>query len=161
MDTGDEEFHELFFGHAARVTRLATLLGAEDPEDVAAESFCRLYAARSRLRGQETDIVAYLNRIVVNDVRDRARRRRTAQERAHLLAAAVVPPPAGAEGNRVAVITALRSVPERQREALVLRFWLDLPLAGVADAMGVRTGTAKSLVSRGLASLEKHLEDRG
>jgi RNA polymerase sigma factor (sigma-70 family) len=161
MDTGDEEFHELFFGHADRVTRLAALLGAEDPEDVAAESFCRLYAARSRLRGQETDVVAYLNRIVVNDVRDRARRRLTAKEKSHLLADAAAPSTAGADGSRVAVITALRSLPERQREALVLRFWLDLPLAEVADAMGVRTGTAKSLVSRGLATLEKHLEDRG
>ena len=63
------------------------------------------------------------------------------------------------DSERRAVVEELRRLPPRQREALVLRFWLDLPLAGVADAMGVRLGTAKSSVSRGLATLEVALAD--
>ena len=43
------DFDALFLGHARRVVRLAALLGADDPEDVAQEAFCRLYAARERL----------------------------------------------------------------------------------------------------------------
>ena len=70
----DQEFDGLFLAHASRVTRLAALLGADDAEDVAQEAFCNLYAARSRLRANESDVVAYLNRIVVNEVRSRARR---------------------------------------------------------------------------------------
>jgi DNA-directed RNA polymerase specialized sigma24 family protein len=57
------------------------------------------------------------------------------------------------------VIAELTRLPQRQREALVLRFWLDLSLADVADAMGVRLGTAKSQVSRGLAALALALAD--
>lgn len=157
VDGDREEFDELFYGHASRITRLAALLGSEDPEDVAAEAFCRLYAARARLRGDQTKTVAYLNRIVVNEVRDRFRRRRHAAARAHLVPvkAAV----AGADGLRIAVVTAMGSLPPRQREALVLRFWLDLPVAQAADAMGVRPGTVKSLVSRGLAALGTQLSD--
>ena len=151
------DFDALFLGHARRVVRLAALLGADDPEDVAQEAFCRLYAARERLEDDGDRVVAYLNRIVVNDVRSRARRAQTARRSAHLLA---VPAPGPAmDGERRAVVEELRRLPPRQREALVLRYWLDLPLAGVADAMGVRLGTAKSSVSRGLATLGVALAD--
>ncbi len=49
--------------------------------------------------------------------------------------------------------TSSARLPRRQREALVLRYWLDLPFAEVAEVMGVRPGTAKSQVSRGLSAL--------
>lgn len=149
-DTGFDTFYA---GQVARVVRLAGLLGADDPEDVAQEAFCRLYTARSRVR--EPEVVAYLNRIVVNEVRDRARRRRTAAGKRHLLA--VSDAVAGPTGERTAVLTALAALPPRQRESIVLRYWLDLPFEQVAEAMGVSTGTAKSQVSRGLAALETAL----
>jgi DNA-directed RNA polymerase specialized sigma24 family protein len=157
VDPRGADFDDLFYGHAARVTRLAALLGAEDPEDVAAEAFCRLYAARGRIHGNPNEVVAYLNRIVVNEVRDRFRRRSHAASRAHLVRVAATTP--GADGLGVAVRDALAGLPPRQREAIVLRYWLDLPVAGIADAMGVRPGTAKSLVSRGLDALEAVLTD--
>jgi len=151
------DFDALFVAHARRVTRLAALLGAADPEDLAQEAFCRLFQARGRLSGPPERAVAYLNRIVVNEVRSRARRDQTARRSAHLL-----PVPQGTDGeggDRQAVIEELARLPHRQREALVLRFWLDLSLADVADAMGVRLGTAKSQVSRGLAALALALAD--
>ena len=51
------------------------------------------------------------------------------------------------------VRAAVAALPPRQREAVVLRFWLDLSYEEVAAAMGVRTGTAKSQVSRALEAL--------
>jgi RNA polymerase sigma factor (sigma-70 family) len=51
------------------------------------------------------------------------------------------------------VIEALAALPARRREAIVLRFWLDLPEREIAVAMGVSAGTVKSHVSRGMAEL--------
>jgi RNA polymerase sigma factor (sigma-70 family) len=154
---------EVFFGHAARLVRLASLLGDDDPEDVVQESFCKLYAARARLRDDEAEVVAYLNRIVVNEVRSRHRRRRIARRDAHLLLFPATEDLTSRHGDRQAVVAALADLPVRQREALVLRFWMDLPLGGIAELMGVSVGTVKSHVSRGLvavgAVLRDHLEE--
>ena len=68
-----DAFDALFFGHAARMVRLARLLGDDDPEDVVQESFCKLYAARGRLDRDERRVLAYLHRTVVNEVRSRHR----------------------------------------------------------------------------------------
>jgi RNA polymerase sigma factor (sigma-70 family) len=51
------------------------------------------------------------------------------------------------------VIAALAGLPTRRREAIVLRFWLDLPEREIAAVMGVSPGTVKSHVSRGMAAL--------
>ncbi len=55
--------------------------------------------------------------------------------------------------RRQEVIWALRSIPVRQREAVVLRYWADLPEASVARLMGISVGTVKGYTSRGLARL--------
>ena len=149
-----DRFGALFFEHASRLVRLAALLGDDDPEDVVQESFCKLYVARGRLRADDAKVVAYLNKIVVNEVRSRQRRRQVARRDAHLLTTADtgdMGDPTAVHGDRRAVVEALAGLPPRQREALVLRFWMDLPLAAIADAMGVRMGTVKSQISRGLA----------
>jgi RNA polymerase sigma factor (sigma-70 family) len=148
-----DRFGALFFAHAPRLVRLAALLGDDDPEDVVQESFCKLYAARGRLEADDAKVVSYLNRIVVNAVRSRQRRRQVARRDAHLLTTVDMgdmADPTAVHGDRQAVVEALAGVSARQREALVLRFWMDLPLAAIADAMGVRIGTVKSQISRGL-----------
>jgi RNA polymerase sigma factor (sigma-70 family) len=58
------------------------------------------------------------------------------------------------------VIDALRTLPRRQREVLVLRYWSDLSEAEIATALGVARGTVKSSASRALDALEKQLGDR-
>lgn len=153
-----DEFADLFHTHAARLVRLATLLGDPDPEDVVQEAFCKVYAARGRLRGYEHgNVVGYLTTAVVNQARDRYRRRTIALDRQRLLVAEAAAPGREPE-NRTAVMDALSRLPQRKREALVLRYWLDLPLAEIAATMGVRTGTVKALISRGLDSLATDLE---
>ena len=62
-------------------------------------------------------------------------------------------------GDRTAVLAEMARLPQRQREALVLRYWLDLPYNEVAEAMGVTTGTAKSTVSRAISALSAVLAE--
>jgi RNA polymerase sigma-70 factor (sigma-E family) len=143
----------LFFGHAARLVRLARLLGDDDPEDVVQEAFCKLYAARGRLDADEAKVVAYLNRIVVNEVRSRHRRRAVARRNAHLLRTESEPDPSSVHDDRAAVLQQLARLPQRQRETLVLRYWMDLPLGEIAEVMGTRVGTVKSQLSRGLGAI--------
>jgi RNA polymerase sigma factor (sigma-70 family) len=85
---------------------------------------------------------AYLNRIVVNEVRTQQRREAVADRRPlHPVTAA----PASEQVERNESVTdlfrALEQLAPRQREAIVLRYWLDLPLAGIATVMRVRVGT--------------------
>jgi RNA polymerase sigma factor (sigma-70 family) len=54
---------------------------------------------------------------------------------------------------------ALRTLSERRRTAMVLRYWVDLPVNEIADAMDCRPGTVSSLLHRGLADLRKELAD--
>jgi RNA polymerase sigma factor (sigma-70 family) len=58
------------------------------------------------------------------------------------------------------MIAALRALPARQREALVLRYYADLSEAQIADAMGVSRGAVKSHTSRGMAALRVGLGER-
>ena len=57
------------------------------------------------------------------------------------------------------VLAAVRTLPRRQREVLVLRYWSDLSEADIAATLGVAVGTVKSNASRGLARLQKLLGD--
>ena len=152
-------FEAFFRRHAVRVVRLATLLGADDPEDVAQEAFCRVFAARGRLHAIDDSAVPYLNRTVINLVRSRGRRLAvSARVSAPTRVVASAEDEAGHREEVRDVAAAVAALPARQREAVVLRYWLDLPYAEVAAAMGIRTGTAKSLVSRALAALGDRLE---
>jgi RNA polymerase sigma factor (sigma-70 family) len=60
--------------------------------------------------------------------------------------------------ERSAVIAALRDLPMRQREAIVLRYYADLSEAEIAATMGISRGAVKSHTSRGMAALRAVLE---
>jgi RNA polymerase sigma factor (sigma-70 family) len=62
--------------------------------------------------------------------------------------------------DQKALVDAVRALPARQREALVLRFWLDLREGEIADAMGITVGSVKVHVSRGMSALSRVLEER-
>jgi RNA polymerase sigma factor (sigma-70 family) len=59
------------------------------------------------------------------------------------------------------VLSALRRLPDRQREALVLRFYLDQTEPEIAESMGISPGTVKSTTSRGLAALGRLIQEAG
>ena len=62
--------------------------------------------------------------------------------------------------ERAAVVAALRGLPTRQRECLVLRYYADLSEAEIASTLGISAGSVKTHCHRGLAALSKLLEDR-
>lgn len=155
----EELLEELFHTHHLRLVRLAVLLGAEaDAEDVVAEAFYELHRRFAQLRTPEA-AVRYVRAVVVNLIRMRTR---------HLQVTRRAPedPPANAASaeseallrdDQRAVVAALATLPARQREALVLRYWGGLREAEIADAMGISAGAVKSHVSRGMASLTTRL----
>ena len=149
---------DLYRAHLPGATRLAYLLTGDkaSAEDVAQDAFLRVAARLGALR-DEAAFGAYLHRAVVNGARNRARR--VTLERRHLR-----PPTTAAYdlpdvGTRDALWAALLRLPYRQRAALVLRFYLDLSEADIAERLRCRPGTVKSAVARGLAALRSDLSE--
>lgn len=151
---------ELYEQHALGLTRLAyVILGdREAAEDVVQEAFCGLYRAWDRLPDHER-VLGYLRVSVVNGCRSALRRSR----RVPVVLAA--PPAPSAEAAALtgeeqrAAVAALRRLPPRQREALVLRYFGGLAEQEIAEAMGVSRGTVKSTAARGLAALDRMLRE--
>ena len=148
----------LFRARYLEMVRLAGLLGADDPEDIAQEAFARLM----RKGALDAEPAPYLRAIVCNLTRNRHRHLRVVRQKTPR-AMLAGPPLAGSEPSseqvailredRAEVIAALAKLPARRREAIVLRFWLDLSEREIARTMGVSPGTVKSSVSRGMAAL--------
>ena len=155
----DRIYRDVFFGQFGAMTRLAAMLGADDPEDVAQEAFVRLHQRSRRLRDPNA-AVGYLRTTVVNLTRSRHRHLTVVRRHAQTAA----PDAASAEHVVVlqesmgAVVDAMGRLSSRHREALVLRYWLDLTEAEMAEAMGISRGTVKPHVSRGLAALATLME---
>jgi len=150
---------ELYLGHADAAVRLAYLLtGDRDvAEDLVQDAFVRLAGRLVHLRDPGA-FEAYLRKTVVNLANSYFRRRRV--ERAYEISLRHTPQTAAGAGSvedREALARALRSLPQRQRAAIVLRFYEDLSEAQTADVIGCRPGTVKSLVSRGLEALRKEI----
>jgi RNA polymerase sigma-70 factor (sigma-E family) len=138
----------------------AVLLGdVGSAEEVVQDSFIAVHAAWRRLRDIDKAL-PYLRRSVLNRSRSLLRHR-TVVDR-HLPKAEPDMPSAEqaviAQFERTAVITGLLSLPARQREALVLKFYLDLSEEQVAAAMKISTGAVKSHTARGKAALRSVLE---
>ncbi|GAA1897958.1 SigE family RNA polymerase sigma factor [Lapillicoccus jejuensis] len=157
-DVGDDgAFVAFLTSHHASLYRTAFLLtGTEhEAEELLQEAVVRLYRRRSLLSRADAP-VAYARRALVNTF---VSRRRTAAVRTPTapLSAAVDRPstgdPCGELDDRSALWLMLLTLPERQRAALVLRYYLDLPETEIATAIGCRPATVRSLVSRGLAAL--------
>jgi RNA polymerase sigma-70 factor (sigma-E family) len=138
----------------------AMLLGdVGSAEEVVQDSFIAVHAAWRGLRDFDKG-AHYLRRSVMNRSRSVLRHRAVVDK--HAPAAEPDMPSAEhaaiARLQRTAVISALRSLPARQREALVLRFYLDLSEEQVAAAMRISQGAVKSHTARGKAALRSLLE---
>ena len=127
-------------------------------EDLAQTALASAYASWPRVtRADDPD--AYVRRILLNAHRGAFRKRRVAEQLTGSPPdAAAVADPSGQQGDRAAIVTALAALPRRQREVLVLRFWLDLTEAQVAESLGCSVGTVKSQASRALAKLRASAE---
>lgn len=165
-DRRDAAVAALFDEHYAGLCRLATLL-LDDPgqaEEAVQEAFLRTFVGWRRLRHPER-AGAYLRAAVVNQCRSRGRRRAT-ERRGNQAVWAVTSEDAGAEdpertGEVLAVLEAVRALPARQREAVVLRYYADLSEADVARALGCAVGTVKSQLSKARTTLSGLLAETG
>ena len=152
---------EMYSLHYRELVRLAALLvrNTATAEDVVQDSFVAMHAAWKRLRDEDSAL-AYLRQTVLN--RSRSVLRHRAVEEKYLDKPSPDMPSAehGAlvQLERAAVIAALRRLPPRQREAIVLRYYADFSEAEVAAAMGISCGAVKSHTARGMAALRADLE---
>jgi RNA polymerase sigma-70 factor (sigma-E family) len=149
----------VYEAHALGLVRLAhVMLGDRAAaEDVVQEAFCGLYRRWDRLAEPEKAL-AYVRSSVLNGCRSALRRRSRSDVGGvgqPLAASAESAALAGEERRQV--MRSLRQLPDRQREALVLRFYLELSDAEIARQMGIRPGTVRSTTSRGLAALARAL----
>lgn len=154
----------LFRAHHRRLVGLASLLCDDQAtaEDVVQEAFAGLYRRWWRLRDPH-NAVAYLNKAVVNGSRNHLlRRRRTDASMLRLLpqpedrSSAEHDVVARAESDRLR--QAIRALPQRQRQVLVLRYYLDQSESQIAETLNVSRGSVKRHASRGLATLARRLE---
>ena len=151
----------LYAAHYRSLVRLAALLLRDmaTAEEVVQDSFVAMHDGWRRLRDNDKAL-SYLRQSVVNRSRSVLRHRVVVDRNAPK------PPPdmpSAEQGaitllERSAVVTALRTLPQRQREALVLRFYGDLSEAQIAAAMGISKGAVKSHTARAMTALRSVLE---
>ena len=150
--------------HYRALVRLAVLLVDDvgTGEELVQEAFVTVLSKGHALRDRDK-LPAYLRSAVLNGARSHLRTRSVRNRRWPLRP--VVNEPSAEAGavagdERRAVLWALRSLPERQRDVLVLRYYLGLPESEIAATLGIAAGTVKTHAQRGLAALADRLEDQ-
>lgn len=137
------------------------LLGSRgEAEEVTQEAFVRLWQQAPRWRSGEARFDTWLHRVALNLCHDRLRGRR--EQPQDELPESADPAPGPAEqlasrqqGERVGA--ALAALPTRQREALVLQYYQQLPQAEAAALMGISVDALESLLARARRSLRAQL----
>lgn len=143
MDSEEEaEFCEYVSSQAERLRKFAYLCCGDwhRAEDAVQKSLLKLYRAWSRANRETLD--AYTRRIIVNTVTDEQRRSWFRRERTVDRAPEPISQdPSASSAERLTLLAALADLPPRQRVAVVLRHWEDLPIEHTAQIM---TGAVKS-----------------
>lgn len=164
----DEAITDLYAAHWNGLVRLAWLLLRDDQlaEEVVQDAFIAVHRRWDSVRSQDRG-AAYLRRAVVNGARSGLRHRGV--EERYL---AREQQRGGAYGSRAegsaedhaleretgnAMMQALGRLPQRQREVLTMRYYLDLSEAEIADALGISAGSVKAHAHRGLAALRDRM----
>lgn len=164
VPTSDEReaaLQAVFDREWAPMVRLASLLLDGDSrraEEVVQDSLLGLYRAWGRLADPERG-AGYLRRSVVNRCRSVHRRRNV--ERRHLHSVLMPERDPHVDSDDVAehdrVIRALRGLPTRQREVLVLRYFADASEEQIAETLGISRGAVKTHAHRGVAAVRTAL----
>jgi len=151
-----DEFYGTFFD---RVARALTLAGADrdSARDATQEAFARALRQWRKVRDLDRpDGWVYV--VAMNQLRDHWRRTERRRERTTEGDTAVVDD-ASAVATRLSVREAIATLPPRQRQAVVLRYLADLPLADVADAMGCAVGTVKATLHQAMRNMRVELDE--
>jgi RNA polymerase sigma-70 factor (sigma-E family) len=152
----DQALTELYATHYRKLVRIAALL-LDDyslSEEVVQDAYVKMHSSWRRIR-EPAAAEAYLRTTVINLARSRLRRRQVAAKHAPK---PMPDAPSAEQGaldslERDRVVRALHTLPARQRECLVLRYYADLSESQIAAAMGISAGAVKSHASRGMATL--------
>jgi len=152
---------DLFRDHHLELVRLALVMVGDlaTAEDVVQDAFERLHRGWPGLR-QPSSGLAYVRSSVLNGCR--SVHRRAAVARKHAPQLAEPPAPGGADAQAAAddrgeLAAALRRLPRRQREVLVLRYYLDLDVAEIAVTLRIAPSSVRAANTRGLAALARAL----
>ena len=152
---------ELYSIQYKSLVRLAAMLVRDisTAEEVVQDAFIAMHDGWHRLKDADKAL-AYLRQAVVNRSRSVLRHRMVVEKNAPKPAPDMPSAEHGALAllERSAVIAALRDLPERQREAIVLRYYADLSEAEIAATMRISRGAVKSHTARAMASLKAALE---
>jgi RNA polymerase sigma-70 factor (ECF subfamily) len=156
---GSRGFDEFFAAHYDDLARTLTVALADRAaaEEAAQEALTRALRRWRHVRALDRP-AAWLYVVAMNHVRDRWRRERREPEWDVELDTTTLDP-AGGVATAVSVRDAITTLPARQREAVVLRYLADLPLADVAEAMGCAVGTVKATLHQALGALRVELEE--
>jgi len=157
----DTALEQLYAGHYHSLVRVAVLLLRDQglAEDAVQDSFVAVHRHWDRV--DPASAPAYLRRTVVNHCRSVQRHRAVADRHRP------DPLPEGAPADESAlrseqrslVLDALAALAGRQREVLVLRYYLDLSEAEIAATLGISKGAVKTHASRGAAALRRTLQE--
>ena len=165
VDTADDRFVEsMFEQHGPGLVRMVRLFvdDRNAAEDLVQEAFIRLARSRHRI-DDSTKAAAYLRSIVLNLARDH-NRRGLVSLRHHL---PTDPHRASVEDTIVlredqqTVIDALRDLPNRQRDCLILRYYDEMSVPDISSSLGISANSVKTHLKRGLRSLQSRLGDVG
>jgi RNA polymerase sigma-70 factor, ECF subfamily len=154
----DEDFvEEIYLGSYRRLVGQLYLMCGDlgVAEDVVSEAFVRAVAHAGTFRRTDNP-EAWLRRVAVNLHHSRWRRMKTYAGLRHRIPAAADAP--GLDVEHLALMDALRALPDSQREAIVLHHLADRPVQEIATTLGVPVGTVKARLSRGRAALATALQ---
>jgi len=155
----------LFADEGVALVRLARLFTDDRTaaEDLVQEAFVRLLRASDRIE-DESRAPAYLRSIVLNLARDHNRRglmslRHRDSERDERPPDTEFADRIVADAVQESLLDALRDLPARQRDCLVLRFYLELSTTEIAETLAISPNSVKTHCRRGLAALRGRVEE--
>ena len=146
ISAGFDEFYRAEYAPMVRLAR-GLVDTTECAEEVAQDAFAKVFERWDQL----DEPGGYLRTAVVNGARSELRKREV--RRRVGLGRPPQPTP-----ERDYLVDALDRLPAKRKTALVLRYYAGLSEREIAETMGVRPGTVKSMVSRGLAELREVIE---
>jgi RNA polymerase sigma-70 factor (sigma-E family) len=160
LDSGTTaEFSEFAQSRWPQLVRLGYGLTGDRglAEDLAQTALASAYASWPRVRRAD-DPDAYLRKILINAYRSGRRKRRIDENLRSTAPEVAVADPVGRHDDQAAVLAALGGLPPKQREVVLLRFWLDLTEVQAAESLGCSVGNVKSQTARALAKLKVSAE---
>jgi RNA polymerase sigma-70 factor (sigma-E family) len=143
-------FDALYISEFGGLVRLAMLLvdDVNRAEEVVQDAFIKSHRRWNRIDNHR----AYLRSAVLNGSRSELRRRRLWRRSVPQLVT-----PSSSIDVPDEVFDVIQKLPRKQREVLVMRYWLDWPEAQIAETLSIAPGTVKSTLSRALDQLRKEL----